>query len=197
MCSISPPSSLRITLTFLLLFSFRRRLISLKMISSSSLPPYNRFDTVPQHALQCGLAPEVDYIPSTAHQRSATDTKSRADDSSHDFISSRESSESYVTGGSQSTGSSQRDPSSISSLDSLLSPTDSVTRQLNENLYIEPTSPPPYNKPAQVTSLSDGAPSRNELPKKSQAAQQRAAEISLQTGKGLKPFGKHQIYNQI
>lgn len=164
------------------------------MISSSNLPPYNRFDKIPQHALQCGLTSEVDYIPTTAQHR-GVDGKLCTKGSNHHEISdgnsSRESSVSFVTSGSQSTTSSQRGLSSISSLDSLLSPIDSVMKHLSQNLYIEQTAPPSYNNRHEQS--KDATPNRMELPKKSQAAQQRAAEILQQTGKVQKPFGKHNM----
>lgn len=168
----------------------KNRMQAVAMISNSSLPPYNRFDRIPQHALQIGLSPhETD---NALHFQMQSKTMNAEDSmgyvgsrSSMASTTSSASHESYLTG-SLSSASTKNKPASQSSLDSLLSPSDSLLAHLQQELYIEKTAPPPYNT---ANKTSAHPPNRTELPKKSEAAQQRIAEL-LKEATSLKPFGK-------
>ena len=205
------------------------------MISNASLPPYNRFDRVPRHALQCGLPQqnEHDHQPHHHHHYKHHLDKNSINDILHghhnsamrtypnnspaadmqlrsklDSTGSRNSvastissisQESMRNGTQSSNSSSEKILASQTSLDSLLSPTSpqgdnpNLLNRLQQELYIEKSPPPPYNGKHRI--VPDTPPNRTELPKKSQAAQQRIAELLKESDKPAvsenhSPFGK-------
>ena len=170
------------------------------MISSANLPPYNRFDKVPCHALQCGISPsDTDLMGLIHHSASPLRDLEFHNNNNHikeniqipDSTGSRYSLESSVSALSQD--SFRNSDNSVTWSNEKLSNKSSVDSNLSDNdvkgLYIEQTSPPAYN--GRHEAMANAVPSRTNLPKKSKAAQQSVAELLKEAVSIQKPFGKY------
>lgn len=182
------------------------------MVSTTSLPPYNRFDKTPRHALQCGVSPveqhsthhrslnehyyqnnphssntgrcgELDRTTLPNEHRGRLSTKFNSTGSRTSLASSTSSTISHesLQNGSSDSGTDVRfnidSPHSPQLVDS---GAESLPKIFSRNLYIDKSTPPPYNKEHKTKQMPTNTPShslRKELPKKSIAAQQSVAEL--------------------
>lgn len=171
-------------------------------LPSRSLPPYNRFDKVPLHALQCGLTSVDPECLTYAHWQHSSPHIPCGHQGKHDSLSSPDStissaqtvviktdSSSSSTDAEASSNAPNTSNSSSTSMDQPASVDDSLTAKFKDELYIEQSSPPPYSRGQTDVKKLPTPPSRENLPEKSLAARQSVAGL-LREYTVQEPYGK-------
>ncbi|XP_067933815.1 uncharacterized protein [Watersipora subatra] len=165
------------------------------MISRSNIPPYNRFDKIPCHALQCGVPQsDTDLIGLLQHRTDLTTCETEVFGDGRD--DRKVKTQLHVLG---STGSGQ----SLNSIESAHSQDtnngEKTTPTLSENSITFDQWTDQSSHGESLVNLQGSAnghmmqsegPSRRDLPKKSKAAQQSVAELLNQTAAAFKAFGE-------